>query len=113
MIIGELILYRAALQKIKLDGRKKPNGLYTVCSRPVHPYMVSLYISAGAFLIGAAFCQSTTDLMKYTLGRLRPHFIAACNPDWSKFQCKDDQGLMKYIENPNCLGDGDVIREAR
>jgi hypothetical protein len=36
----------------------------------------NLYKYVGFFLFGAACCQLATDIAKYTIGRLRPHFIS-------------------------------------
>ncbi|WAR24230.1 WUN-like protein [Mya arenaria] len=33
------------------------------------------------FFFGAGLCQLTTDIAKYTVGRLRPHFLTVCQPD--------------------------------
>jgi hypothetical protein len=35
-----------------------------------------LYRYIGFFLFGVACCQLTTDIAKYSIGRLRPHFIS-------------------------------------
>ena len=42
-----------------------------------------------------------TDIGKYTVGRLRPHFISVCNPKWSLINCTDHIGRANYI-----VGDG-------
>lgn len=50
-------------------GMRIPNWIYNV------------YCMIGMFAFGAACSQLTTDVMKYTIGRLRPHFITVCQPD--------------------------------
>ncbi|KFV50647.1 Lipid phosphate phosphohydrolase 2, partial [Gavia stellata] len=50
-------------------------------------YLAALYKVVGTFLFGGAISQSLTDLAKYMIGRLRPNFLAVCNPDWSKVNC--------------------------
>ncbi|NWY05095.1 PLPP2 phosphatase, partial [Nothoprocta ornata] len=50
-------------------------------------YVAALYKVLGTFLFGAAVSQSLTDLAKYMIGRLRPNFLAVCNPDWSRVNC--------------------------
>ncbi|KAL8177871.1 UNVERIFIED_CONTAM: Phospholipid phosphatase 2 [Gekko kuhli] len=52
-------------------------------------YVAALYKVLGTFLFGAAVSQSLTDLAKYTIGRLRPNFLAVCNPVWSKINCSE------------------------
>ncbi|XP_009707846.1 PREDICTED: LOW QUALITY PROTEIN: lipid phosphate phosphohydrolase 2-like [Cariama cristata] len=46
-------------------------------------YLAALYKVVGTFLFGGAISQSLTDLAKYMIGRLRPNFLAVCNPDWN------------------------------
>lgn len=114
MLIGEYVIFRRSLSGADLESqRTRETSSYTFFRRAVHPYLVSLYITVGAFLMGCAICQSSTDLIKYSIGRLRPHFLAVCEPDWSKITCKDSQGLMIYVEDYECTGDPKHIREAR
>ena len=114
MLIGEFLIYRRSLNGTDIENQiKREKKSYAFFRRPVHPYIVSVYISVGAFLIGCAICQSTTDLIKYSIGRLRPNFLAVCKPDWSKFNCTDAQGLMVYVEDYECTGDPKHIRESR
>ena len=37
------------------------------------------------------FRQGTTDITKYALGRLRPHFLTVCEADYSSFNCTDSK----------------------
>ncbi|XP_077188263.1 phospholipid phosphatase 2 isoform X1 [Paroedura picta] len=67
-------------------------------------YVAALYKVLGTFLFGAAISQSLTDLAKYMIGRLRPNFLAVCNPIWSKINCSEYvqleavcQGSLKNI----------------
>ena len=71
-------------------------------------YIATIYKAIGAFLFGAAASQSLTDIAKYSIGRLRPHFLAVCDPDWSKINCSDG-----YIENYICRGNAEKVREGR
>lgn len=50
-------------------------------------YLAAVYKVLGTFLFGAAVSQSLTDLAKYMIGRLRPNFLAVCDPDWSRVNC--------------------------
>ena len=66
----------------------------------------------ACFLVGAAVNVVLTDVGKYTVGRLRPHFLAVCKPDFSKLNCTT--GFHKnFITNYECTGDKDLIKEAR
>ncbi|KAM4809183.1 phospholipid phosphatase 1 isoform 2-T2 [Rhinophrynus dorsalis] len=73
-----------------------------------NPYVASIYKAIGTFIFGAAVSQSLTDIAKYTIGRLRPHFIDACRPNWTKINCS-----LGYIENFVCEGDATKSAEAR
>ncbi|XP_051028233.1 phospholipid phosphatase 1-like [Acomys russatus] len=71
-------------------------------------YVASIYKAVGTFLFGVVASQSLTDIAKYSVGRLRPHFLAICNPDWSKINCSDG-----YIETYVCQGSAAKVREGR
>ncbi|XP_075445286.1 phospholipid phosphatase 1 isoform X3 [Ascaphus truei] len=71
-------------------------------------YVATIYKAIGTFIFGAAASQSLTDIAKYTIGRLRPHFLDVCKPNWSKINCS-----MGYIENFECQGDAVNSNEAR
>uniref|UniRef100_F7FUD8 Phospholipid phosphatase 1 n=1 Tax=Ornithorhynchus anatinus TaxID=9258 RepID=F7FUD8_ORNAN len=71
-------------------------------------YIATIYKAIGTFVFGAAASQSLTDIAKYSIGRLRPHFLAVCQPDWDKINCS--QG---YIENFPCLGNPVRVNEGR
>ncbi|KAL0182092.1 hypothetical protein M9458_021467, partial [Cirrhinus mrigala] len=51
--------------------------------------------------------QSLTDIAKYSIGRLRPHFLAVCKPDWTKINCTGGA----YIEQDFCTGKEDEVNE--
>ncbi|XP_022191014.2 putative phosphatidate phosphatase [Nilaparvata lugens] len=38
------------------------------------------YHFGGLFIYGAGLCQMSVTVAKYTVGRLRPHFVAVCQP---------------------------------
>lgn len=67
------------------------------------------FLISGYFLFGAAICQLFTDIGKYTIGRLRPHFIAACLPTLNPKECTD----FTYIISACAGSDIGVIREGR
>ncbi|XP_050440844.1 putative phosphatidate phosphatase isoform X2 [Adelges cooleyi] len=83
-------LYRSSEQaRHSLLGTNIPNWIY------------SAYNNILWFLFGAACSQLTTDVGKYTIGRLRPHFIDICQPS---VECKDEKNELKYIEYAECTG---------
>ena len=46
-------------------------------------------------------CLLFTEMAKYTIGRLRPHFLSVCDPELTDQLCKDSQGYMKFVELDN------------
>ncbi|XP_030004566.1 phospholipid phosphatase 1 isoform X2 [Sphaeramia orbicularis] len=94
MIFGECLL--VYLKKIK---SKSSFGSYVAC----------VYKAVGTFLFGAAMSQSLTDIAKYSIGRLRPHFLDVCKPDWKFINCS--AGV--YIEDFTCTGDSTMVNEGR
>ncbi|KTF86854.1 hypothetical protein cypCar_00013873, partial [Cyprinus carpio] len=52
-------------------------------------YVASVYKAIGTFLFGAGMSQSLTDIAKYSIGRLRPHFLelylqARMQAEWAR-----------------------------
>uniref|UniRef100_A0A8C2CCP7 Phospholipid phosphatase 1 n=1 Tax=Cyprinus carpio TaxID=7962 RepID=A0A8C2CCP7_CYPCA len=72
-------------------------------------YVASVYKAIGTFLFGAGMSQSLTDIAKYSIGRLRPHFLEVCKPDWKQINCTGGA----YIEDFICTGDPDMVNEGR
>ncbi|XP_070562600.1 phospholipid phosphatase 1-like [Ptychodera flava] len=62
------------------------------------------------FLFGMATTNLLTQTTKLMIGRLRPHFLTVCKPDYTKFNCSDG-----YIEADVCSDEykAKTIREAR
>ncbi|OQR79813.1 putative phosphatidate phosphatase-like [Tropilaelaps mercedesae] len=59
----------------------------------------NIYQNTWPFLMGAAIQQMITDIAKYTIGRLRPHFFDVCNPQYLDKLCNPP---YKYIEEFEC-----------
>ncbi|RXN06040.1 phospholipid phosphatase 2-like protein [Labeo rohita] len=66
-------------------------------------YAAALYKVVGTFLFGACVSQSLTDMAKYTIGRLRPNFMAVCAPA----VCNG------YVLDINCTGTSRNVTESR
>ncbi|XP_060108335.1 phospholipid phosphatase 3-like [Heteronotia binoei] len=71
-----------------------------------NPYVVALYKEIGAFLFGCTVGQSLTNMAKVAVGRLRPHFLAVCRPNFTHVDCS-----AGYVEEYSCSGSGE--KEAR
>ncbi|XP_053724772.1 phospholipid phosphatase 1 isoform X2 [Synchiropus splendidus] len=72
-------------------------------------YLACVYKAVGTFLFGAAMSQSLTDIAKYSIGRLRPHFLDICKPDWKLINCT----AGAYVEDFVCTGDPTKVNEGR
>ncbi|XP_028273279.1 phospholipid phosphatase 1 isoform X2 [Parambassis ranga] len=94
MIFGECLL-------VYLDRLKSKSSFGS--------YVARVYKAIGTFLFGAAMSQSLTDIAKYSIGRLRPHFLDVCKPDWKLINCSS----LAYIEDFTCTGDKTVVNEGR
>ncbi|XP_028902329.1 phospholipid phosphatase 3 [Ornithorhynchus anatinus] len=73
-----------------------------------NPYVCALYKQLGCFAFGCAVSQSFTDIAKVAVGRLRPHFLDVCNPDFSTINCS-----LGYIQDYKCRGPLGKVLEAR
>ena len=73
-------------------------------------YIKTCYQLLMPFFFGCAVSQLTVDIGKYSIGRLRPHFLTVCVPDAAA--CSSNLGA--YIEEDICTGtDKAAIEEAR
>ncbi|XP_071549441.1 putative phosphatidate phosphatase isoform X2 [Panulirus ornatus] len=80
-----------------------------VFNREASSWFWASYTTIGTFLFGCACSQLSTDIAKYSVGRLRPHFVSVCKPDWSKINCTED-----YVDPIPCTSeDAHRMKEAR
>ncbi|XP_064605932.1 phospholipid phosphatase 1-like [Liolophura sinensis] len=71
--------------------------------------VVRCYNILVPFYFGGVMTQLFTDIGKFSVGRLRPHFFDACKPDFSKINCS-----LGYIEDYTCLQtDEEIVRNAK
>ncbi|KAK3925438.1 Putative phosphatidate phosphatase [Frankliniella fusca] len=80
--------------------------------RAIPPWVCNSYKVIGVFGFGAASSQLTTDIAKYTIGRLRPHFISVCQPS---IDCTLIENQHKYFESFECTANigSPKLKEAR
>ncbi|XP_032066926.1 phospholipid phosphatase 3-like isoform X2 [Thamnophis elegans] len=78
------------------------------CSTISNPYVSALYKEIGAFLFGCCVGQSLTNMAKIAVGRLRPHFLAVCQPNFTHIVCS-----AGYLEDYVCTGSRSKEQEAR
>jgi len=68
-----------------------------------------LYSVVGVFVFGSFVNQLLTDTSKYTIGRLRPHFLQVCNPVNLSVMCGDVHD-MTYVTSYSCQGEDNIPR---
>ncbi|KAB7495054.1 Phospholipid phosphatase 1 [Armadillidium nasatum] len=81
----------------------------------IKKWLLSFFKFLKVFLFGLGLSLMTVVIFKFTLGRLRPHFIDVCNPDWSQSNCSSapEQYVEEDICNPESDEDDNLIRNAR
>ena len=81
-------------------------------------FLIHFFHAISLFLMGAVITVLLTEIGKRWIGRLRPHFMSVCKPDYSTFNCTT-AGLTGEFYNPIytgdsfCTGDANEIKEAR
>jgi len=61
------------------------------------------------YLFGAGATQVITDVGKYSVGRLRPHFFDVCKPVYDKTADTNGPDFPNYITNYTCTGNPDLF----
>ncbi|ESO86198.1 hypothetical protein LOTGIDRAFT_129665, partial [Lottia gigantea] len=69
-------------------------------------------IELGIFMFGGALCQLGVSILKLTVGRLRPHFLEVCNPDFSRINCSGGY-IYDYECRLSSTATAAILREAR
>jgi phosphatidate phosphatase len=75
--------------KIKFLRRKNPLEIPEIVG--------NIYITLGTHMFGLLIVQFLTNLLKFTVGRLRPHFLDICQPE---FMVKSHQGIQ--LKSADC-----------
>ncbi|KAG8227351.1 hypothetical protein J437_LFUL003340 [Ladona fulva] len=110
MLLIEFTRHQHKKQFILKDGLLI-NRPYTFFGYKIPPWIWEAYKAIGVFGFGAACSQTTTDIGKYIIGRLRPHFFDVCRPD---VNCSALADPHTYIEDFTCLGTNPkLLKEVR
>ncbi|XP_002156341.3 phospholipid phosphatase 1 [Hydra vulgaris] len=80
----------------------------TLCCFKISNWISRLIKRLWLILCGALIVNIITNIGKVMVGRLRPHFLTVCQPDYSKFNCSSG-----YITSDVCTGDIKKVIEAR
>ena len=99
------ILVVETLRSSAEQGRRRPDPI----PGQKHPpwIAVEIYRHFGYFALGACGCLLFTEIAKYTIGRLRPHFLTLCQPNLGPELCEDEFGYKKFVmedEDVICMG---------
>ena len=89
---------RSYAMSSKNQRRNKP-----IKDNPIPWIAVELYRYFGFFFLGGASTVVFGELAKYTIGRLRPHFLTVCGPQLTTELCKDEFGYQKFVTEPDDL----------
>ncbi|XP_037718197.1 putative phosphatidate phosphatase [Drosophila subpulchrella] len=80
----------------------------------VSTWYVELARQSTYFCFGLLLTFDATEVGKYTIGRLRPHFLAVCQPQLSDgSMCSDPVNQHRYVENYECAGEGFTVEDVR
>lgn len=86
--------------------------------RTCRTYLICVFHAISLFALGVGITLLLTEIGKRWAGRLRPHFLAVCLPDYSQINCAS-VGLNGFLFNSVstggsfCTGDAAQIKEAR
>lgn len=72
----------------------------------VRSFIWSLYNELLVFVFGALSSQFLTDIAKYSIGRLRPHFIDVCRPRNFASICPSEPNY-RYVEDFECTNENE------
>lgn len=96
-----IIIIEFARNKLNVDDTR--NIKLKLFNRDVPLWVLNVYINIICFLFGGFLTILATDVGKQTLGRLRPHFIAVCQPIMKDgTNCSDAINRHRYIEEYSC-----------
>ncbi|ELT92775.1 hypothetical protein CAPTEDRAFT_228043 [Capitella teleta] len=87
----------------------------TIASFSVPRFITKLYKLFCVYFFGFLLQQTITNIGKFTIGRLRPHYLDICQPNYSRFSCVDANNLAVYVtETDLCTGEDTYrIEQAR
>ena len=108
-IIVETFQHFLHVQKVGLAKATVGRAVYYVGRIKLNHVLLKIIKIIFVFLYGAAVNVLLTDVGKYGIGRLRPHFISVCKPKVDWLNCTG-----QFITDDICTGsDAALIRQAR
>ncbi|KAL9921177.1 wunen isoform 2-T3 [Glossina fuscipes fuscipes] len=101
----------------RISNGNSTSRRYVFMDYEIPDWMLEAYKKIGIFGFGVLVTQLTTDIAKYSIGRLRPHFFAVCQPIMPDgTTCASFLNQHKYIMDFHCKGLGSterMLKEAR
>lgn len=94
----------------RMSSSASDSDKITIGNYEIPNWITNSYKQIGVFGFGAACSQLTTDIAKYSIGRLRPHFFSVCQPIINGFNCSHPSNQGRYIEVFQCMGEGSSER---
>ncbi len=103
-VIELLILWKYSPQISARDPK--------MCSRKVRRYFSNTTSLISEYLLGFVVVIALMEIVKAAGGRLRPHFLTVCQPNWTGTECELNPGA--YVVNAHCTTtDDDRLLQAR
>lgn len=103
--IGLPVFVIIVTEMIQANASNNTIPKYSLFDWDIPPWIVESYKQIGVFGFGACCSQLITDIGKYSIGRLRPHFISVCQPQMlDGTTCSDPQNIGRYITDFQCIG---------
>lgn len=82
---------------LPFQSKKKTNRWRT--------FGLCVFHSLSLFSLGISITLLLTEIGKRWVGRLRPHFIAVCQPDLTRLNCTTSSSIAGNFYNPIYTGD--------
>ncbi|XP_016927788.2 putative phosphatidate phosphatase [Drosophila suzukii] len=99
MIVVEF--FRAQDKRGSFQKHRLGSG-YHLCHLELPSWLLECYHRIGIFIFGLGVEQLTTNIAKYSVGRLRPHFFTLCQPRINGTDCSNPLNAGRYIEEFSC-----------
>lgn len=85
---------------------------HDVCSRKIRRYFSNTTSLICEYLLGLVVVIALMEFGKASSGRLRPHFLTVCQPNWTATPCESDP--VAFVQDAHCLqNDPNKLRQAR
>ena len=114
-VIGVVIMFYSSLHMFQIAmcetitvREEKANNTEssgcTLCCLVANPRIAKFSEVFLVFLFGFAIEESLSLTTKTMVGRLRPHFLDVCRPNYTTFSCTDERGRPRYVTEDVCTG---------